>query len=222
LTVVLLHALPLDPRMWGPQLAVFGESAEAPTLYDLPGESMGAWADAVLESVDGRLVLVGASMGGYCALAAARVAPERVAGLVLLGSRAEADPPERREAREEQLRTIAEGGAAALWEAMAPRLFAPDVDSAVVARARAIALEQPADGLARAVRAIRDREDTRDVLAALGDGSLTVLGEHDTFAPPDEVETPVKLVVPGGGHLVGLERPDEVNRALGDALQRWT
>jgi pimeloyl-ACP methyl ester carboxylesterase len=221
-TVVLLHALPLDPRMWEPQLDALGDAVLAPTLYDLPGESMGTWAEAVLESTDGRLVLVGASMGGYCALAAARVAPERIAGLVLVGSRAEADPPERRPAREEQLRTIAEGGAAALWESMAPRLFAPDVEPSIVARARAIALEQPADGLARAVRAIRDREDTRDVLAALGERSLTILGEHDTFAPPAEVEAPVKLVILGAGHLVGLERPEEVNGALADALKRWT
>jgi pimeloyl-ACP methyl ester carboxylesterase len=220
-TVVLLHALPLDPRMWEPQLGGLGNAVLAPTMYDLPGESMETWADAVLQSAEGPLVLVGASMGGYCALAAARAASERIAGLVLVGSRAEADPPERRPAREEQLRTIAQGGAAALWEAMAPRLFAPDADPSIVERARAIALEQPADGLARAVRAIRDRDDTRDVLVALGDRSLTILGEHDTFAPPAEVEAPVKLVVPGGGHLVGLERPEEVNPALDDALKRW-
>ena len=222
MTLVLLHALPLDPRMWTPQVAALDEPAVAPTLYDLPGESMDTWAAAVLEAVEGRLLLVGASMGGYCALAAARRAPERVAGLVLVGSRAEADPPERRQAREEQLRTIAEGGAAALWESMAPRLFAAGTDSAIVDAAREIALEQPPDGLARAVRAIRDRKDCRDVLAALGDRSLAVLGEEDSFAPPAEVEAPHVLVVPGAGHLVGLERPEEVTGVLRDALGRWT
>jgi pimeloyl-ACP methyl ester carboxylesterase len=221
-TVVLLHALPLDPRMWEPQLGAVGDTVLAPTLYDLPGESMATWAEAVLQSADGPLVLVGASMGGYCALAVARAAPARIVGLVLVGSRAEPDPPERRAVREEQLRTIAEGGAEALWESMAPRLFAADVEPSILARARAIALEQPTDGLARAVRAIRDREDTRDVLAALGERSLTILGENDTFAPPADVEAPVKLVISGAGHLVGLERPGEVNRALGDALTQWT
>jgi pimeloyl-ACP methyl ester carboxylesterase len=166
-------------------------------------------------------VLVGASMGGYCALAAARRASERVAGLVLVGSRADPDPPERRAAREAQLRTIAEGGAPALWEAMAPSLFAAAADRAVVERARAIALAQPADGLVRAVRAIRDRTDSRDVLASLGDRTLAIFGELDTIAPPAEVAAPHKAVVPGAGHLVGLERPDEVTRLLRDALERW-
>ena len=35
-------------------------------------------------------------MGGYCALALARRAPERVLGMVLVGTRADADTFERR------------------------------------------------------------------------------------------------------------------------------
>jgi pimeloyl-ACP methyl ester carboxylesterase len=208
--------------MWEPQLSAFaGDAASAPTLYDLPGETMDAWADAVLASVAGGLVLAGASMGGYCALAAARRAPDRVLGVVLVGSRADPDPPERREAREAQLRTIAEGGPEAFWESMAPNLFAPGVDPDVVAWAHAISLEQTSEGLARAVRAIRDRSDTRDVLAALGDRSLAIFGEADAIAPPGDVEAPHKVVVTGAGHLVGMERPDEVTEHLLQALDRW-
>ena len=82
MTVVHLHALPLDERMW--------PGVEAPRLYGLGG-TMDEWADAVLEAYPGKLILVGASMGGYCAVAAARRAPERLAGLVLAGSRPDAD-----------------------------------------------------------------------------------------------------------------------------------
>ena len=85
MTVVFLHAFPLDERMW---------EQGGPRLYGL-GRTMDEWADAVLESHPGRLILVGASMGGYAALAAARRAPERLAGLLLVGSRPEADTPER-------------------------------------------------------------------------------------------------------------------------------
>jgi len=221
-TVVLLHGLPLDGRMWAPQLDALDDGALAPTLYDFPGETMDAWAEAVLAAVAGELVLVGASMGGYCALAAARRAPERVAGVVLVGSRADPDPPERREGREAQLRAIADGGPAALWEAMAPSLFSPGVDPTTLQQARSIALEQPTDGLARAVRAIRDRPDTRDVLAGLGDRSLAIFGELDPIAPPAEVEAPHKVVVAGGGHLVGMERPDDVTQHLRQVLDRWS
>ena len=74
----------------------------APRLYGL-GKTMDDWAEAVLEANPGPLVVVGASMGGYCALAAARLAPERIAGLVLAGSRPDADSPSRRERRAETI-----------------------------------------------------------------------------------------------------------------------
>src|SRR5206468_4032039 len=92
--ILLLHALPLDERMWEPQLEALAEyEMEAPNLYALEGSSMEGWAATLLERVPGELVLVGASMGGYLALAVVRLAPERVLGLVLAGSRADADSP---------------------------------------------------------------------------------------------------------------------------------
>ncbi|MBA2383589.1 MAG: alpha/beta hydrolase, partial [Actinobacteria bacterium] len=67
MTVVLLHALPLDERMWE-RRADMTDAYLAPRLYGL-GKTMDEWAAAVLESVSGRALFVGSSMGGYCALA---------------------------------------------------------------------------------------------------------------------------------------------------------
>ena len=76
--IVLLHAFPLDERMWAPQLeALEGEDVYAPSLYDLGGNSVDGWAEHVLERVEGELVVVGASLGGYVALAMARTSPDR-------------------------------------------------------------------------------------------------------------------------------------------------
>ena len=97
MTVVLLHAFPLDERMWAPQLDVVPD-ALTPRLYGR-GATMDAWASSIADEVDGELVLVGASMGGYCALALARHAPERVRGLLLVGARPDADSDERRAGR---------------------------------------------------------------------------------------------------------------------------
>src|SRR5438128_530828 len=128
--------------MWEPQLDLLdGYDVVRPTLYDLPGNSMDSWADAVLSTIDGELVLVGASMGGYLALAVAARARERVVGLVLAGSRADAEP-ERRPARAEQLETIAREGAQGLWRQLRPRLFPAEAEAEILARTRAIALDQ--------------------------------------------------------------------------------
>ena len=102
-----------------------------PTLYGLGG-SMDEWADAVLEQVDGSVAVVGASMGGYCALAIARRAPERLRGLVLRRRRAGADSPERRAGRAETVRLIREGGVEALWDDMRPKLLPEDAPTEAV------------------------------------------------------------------------------------------
>ena len=100
MTVVLLHAFPLDEQMWEPQIAALeGHDVVAPRLYGR-GPSLDRWAAEILEDIDGPLIVVGASMGGYTGLAMAARAPERVRGLLLAGARAGADTPARRRDRE--------------------------------------------------------------------------------------------------------------------------
>ncbi len=67
-----------------------------PNLYELGGSSVDGWAERILDEADDDLIAVGASMGGYVALAMARRAPERVRGLLLAGLARDADPPDRR------------------------------------------------------------------------------------------------------------------------------
>ena len=222
MTVVLLHALPLDPRMWERNVAALaGHEVVAPRLYEL-GSSMDEWAAAVLERFDGPAVVVGASMGGYCALTLARLAPERVQGLILSGSRPDADSPERRAGRADTIELIEREGAAGLWESMRPKLFPDDAEPAVVERARELALVQEPAGLVRAVEAIRDRGDSTDVLHGLGERAVVVLGDRDPFVEPHEVDAADVRVLPGCGHLPNLQRPDEFDAILEEALGRWT
>src|SRR2546421_4084741 len=154
MTILLLHALPLDERMWEPQRAALEDSV-APRLYGR-GNTMEAWAGSILAEVPGELAVVGASMGGYCALEIARQAPERVLGLVLAGARIDGDSPERREGRAKTLDLIRERGAEGLWEDMRPKLF-PSGETDAVELAHGLASAQRPDELAAAVEAIRDR-----------------------------------------------------------------
>ncbi len=223
--VLLLHALPLDPRMWEPQrVALARYEVAAPTLYGL-GSSMDAWADSVLERVSGELVVVGASMGGYCGLAIARHAPERLLGLLLAGARPDADSEERRAGRAETLELIRREGAAGLWEALGPKLFSPAAPPDVVERAKAIALEQEPDHLLAAVEAIRDRPDSTVAARELGDRLLVTLGDGDTFFGVEEARAlvgPRLHVVREAAHLPSLERAQEFNQVLLSFLGRWT
>jgi pimeloyl-ACP methyl ester carboxylesterase len=211
-TLVLLHAFPLDERMWEP---LGRDDAVAPRLYGL-GSTMDEWAAAVLEQVGGPFVACGASMGGYCALAIARRAPERLAGFVLTGARVEADSPERRAGRADTIELIRSHGPSGLWEDMRPKLFPATAPAEVVEQARGIALDQDSDDLLRGVEAIRDRDDSTAVVAALGVPLVMAVGEHDPFISVEEARASGGRlhVFEGVGHLPAMERPEEFNRLL--------
>jgi pimeloyl-ACP methyl ester carboxylesterase len=225
-TVVLLHALPLDERMWDGARRMVESDVAAPRLYGR-GATMDDWAASILDEVQGELVLVGASMGGYCALRMAALAPERIRGILLAGSRADPDSDERRAGRADTIATIERDGAAGLWEQMRPKLFSEDAPADVVERARAMALDQPADDLRGAVEAIRDRPDSTDVARSNPLGVL--LGETDPFVDEAYSRRLVAgaadawlLTVPGSGHLPALERPLAFETVLAGAVARWT
>lgn len=102
--IVLLHAFPHDPGMWEPQRELLADhDVYAPSLYGR-GNSMDAWASSLHGEIDGAFVVVGASMGGGCAVAMARQAHEEIQAIVLSGAHAGPDAPERRPQREATIR----------------------------------------------------------------------------------------------------------------------
>jgi pimeloyl-ACP methyl ester carboxylesterase len=214
--VVLLHAFPLDERMWEPQRPALAEfDVTAPRLYRLGG-SLDEWAGAVLERVEGELVAVGASMGGYSALAMARQAPERVRGLVLAGSRAAADSADRRAQREATITTLREQGVESWYRA-----------SGNPAPADAV-LDQSAEDLIRAMQVLRDRADASDVVRAFPGPLLVAVGGEDELLSVDEARAIAASapegrveVFPGAGHLISLEQPERFNALLSEFLEPW-
>jgi len=213
LKTVLLHAFPLDERMWE------GYEGVAPRLYGRGG-SIDGWAQELSNSLllGEPVAVVGASMGGYCAQRLLEHADVRA--LVLVGSRADADAPERLEARNQTIALLREQGVEALWEKQRPVLFPEDADEEVVERARAIALDQDAEELATAVAAMRDRTDSTELVRGTGARVLVARGEHDPFLSADDAKALSASVhtFEGCGHLPSLERPDEVTRLLLDFL----
>jgi pimeloyl-ACP methyl ester carboxylesterase len=206
--VLLLHAFPLDKQMWEPQRAALaGHEVIAPRLYGR-GKTMDEWADSIAGETEGDLAVVGASMGGYCALALARRAPERVRGLLLVGARPDADTEERRAGRGETIQLIHNEGLDGLWRMVMPKLFH---DQSV---ANKQLVYRDADALVTALEAVRDRPDSTEVARSFPGPVQFVVGEFDPYVSAAELTGFDVRALPGVGHLVNLERPDEFNEIL--------
>ena len=163
-------------------------------------------------------------MGGYAALAFARKYPDRLRGLVLADTKAEADTAEAKAGRDKMIALVRENTAAAVVEQMLPKLLGeftranrPDV----VAEVRRIGSAQSVDGVAAALAALRDRPDATPTLPNIRVPTLVVVGAEDTLTPPDGAKKmadaipDAKLVViPTAGHLSNLECPAEFTTAV--------
>ena len=224
-TILLLHAFPLDARMWESQRRALETAGHDVVAPDLPGAQpdtgFGAWAERVLGEVEHDFIPVGISMGGYLTFELWRRAQTRVPALVLADTRATADTPEQRQARDDAIRVLGEDGFEPFWDGLAPKLFSAGADPEVVAQARALAEEQEITALVAALMTLRDREDSTPTLATIDVPALVVVGEEDALTPPSdaaELEDGIRLArlvrMAGAGHLTPIERPEEFNEAL--------
>jgi pimeloyl-ACP methyl ester carboxylesterase len=239
--VVLLHAFPLDSRMWLPQVeGLAGYQALVPDLRGfgaaraMAGERspIDLLADDVARLLDDRrldrVVLCGLSMGGYVALAFARRHPERLGGLVLLDTKAGPDSEAARGERLAMADRVRVEGVGFVPEVMLPRLLGETSRRErpeVVEQVTETILDQDPRGIAAAQRGMAERPDSTASLAGIDVPTLVIVGAEDELAGPAEARTIAAAVrdarlvqVPGAGHLVNLEQPAAVNDALLDFL----
>jgi pimeloyl-ACP methyl ester carboxylesterase len=216
-----------DERLWEGVAPAFSGTGRALHFADLTGQSsIEEMAGAVLAGApEGRFVAVGFSMGAIAALALARRAPERLAGLVLIALNASADLPERSAVRPGQQRRVAEGGLAqVVAEELKPNYLAAANrrDPALLRLTMQMALDLGPEVFVRQSEALRTRPDLRPVLDGLAVPTLLLCGAEDALCPPqwhrdwaERVGASARVeVIEGAGHLLPLERPVETRQAL--------
>lgn len=172
----------------------------------------------------GRAVLVGFSMGGYVAMELADRHPDRVAGLVLVATRAEPDTPEGRRGRLDLADAVAREGMAPLKAAMMPILLPPATQRERRGLVRDVGAwfdRARPDAVVKALLALADRRDLRPRLASLKAPTLVVVGAADAVMgrPPSELLASsipgARLeVLPACGHMLVLEEPVRFRQAL--------
>lgn len=238
--VLLLHAFPLDHRMWQRQLPLaehlrlvipdqrgFGQSTDGKpeSICQLAHDAV-ALLDAL--HVAGPAVICGVSMGGYVAQHVAVRYPDRVAAVVLIDTKLEADTEEARAARSDLAERVGRVGQAILADAMIPKLLATSSEARalpgredVIERLRQSITSQSVSTIQAALATLADRPDMTEAMRKVEAPTLLVVGAEDVITPPACMEAAEAVIpnaklleVPLAGHLVPLERPEIFNPAL--------
>ena len=230
--VVLIHAVGLDLTYWDRQIASLGNTHDV-VAFDLPGHgrSPGTPADWTLDKAAAMLAgviratgapcahLVGLSVGGMIAQAAALAHPALVRSLTLIDTAASFAETGRAAMRQRAKATRA-GGMPAVLRSTLERWFTPETMAA-----RPDLIDRVTKTLLRDDPAVHaamwDMIAELDLVAELHRVScptLILVGEHDQSSPPaaarqlrDGIDGATMHVIPHAAHLSPLERPEVVD-----------
>ncbi len=234
--LLLIHAWPLDARMWDAQRESVGHvPLVAPHLPGFGGTepagdvlTMRAATDRLLAELDAagleRAVVCGLSLGGYVAFEVWRTAPDRVAGLVLANTRAVADAPEGAEGRRALAARLRSDGNVLVDEP--PPLLAEDASEDLWARVRGWIADQPAEAIAAAALGMAERPDSTPDLATIDVPTLVITSTADRLIPAavtaemaGQIPGARLQTIEGAGHLSNVEAAEAFAEALQEHLE---
>jgi len=173
--------------------------------------------------------LAGLSMGGYvCFELIKRHGARfrgRLRGLALFDTKASADDAAGRAGRKAAIEAIRKDGIEAALSAMLPKLLARGSKGTPAEDlAKRMVLATPPETAMADLAGLAVRDEGFEVLSAWDRSLLVAVGEEDAIAPPADSEAMTAvaarapwvrlLTVPGAGHMVPLEQPDEAAAGL--------
>jgi pimeloyl-ACP methyl ester carboxylesterase len=237
--LILLHAFPLDGRMWElqqedlsrgrrvliPDLIGFGRSPLPKGPHSIEDHALDV-AQFLDAHAAPKALVCGLSMGGYVALAFASLFPYRVAGLVLADTRAVSDPGAAREARTAAMQRVLIEGMVFLADDLLFKLLSEETlrsDPELSRKVWTLMVNQRREGVWAALQAMRDRPSRLEELPNLTCPTLVLVGGEDTVTPPEEAAKLADCIpgarfqkIPGAGHLSNLEKPQMFNRLVNE------
>lgn len=235
--VVLLHGYLESLYVWDDFVPLLTPHARVITV-DIPGHgisepiaevhSMELMADVLHDMLDSfgieRVTLVGHSMGGYISLAFCEKYPQRLDGLVLLSSSANADTEQKIENRRREI-ALVRAGKKDLLAAVAPEAGFAQQNRKRLKDYIEDLVEQvhmtEEDGIVALLEGMISRKDQNDMLRASAVKQLFILGKHDNYIPLEVAETIVEAHpqaevawLENSGHMGFIEEPQLCAEAL--------
>jgi pimeloyl-ACP methyl ester carboxylesterase len=235
--VVLLHAFPLHSGLFSAILPLPGYRVVTPDLRGFGSSPLGADDPsmaamardvvALLDRLDLSAPIVGGvSMGGYVTMEIMRQAPDRLAGVLLVDTKAGADTEAARRGRWAMADAVLADGRRALDPMMQVLLGGTSASTRpdVVATVAGWLDDADPAAVAWAQRAMATRPDSHSTLASADVPGAVVVGTEDVLSPLADAESMATAlsasvqVVPDAGHLAVVENPTAARHAVLAAL----
>jgi len=168
-----------------------------------------------------RYVLVGHSMGGYVALAFAKLFPQTIKGLCLMNSTALADSIVKKRNRDRAIKAVKQNFKTFIRIAI-PNLFSEENRTVFEAEVKQVikeALQTSPQSIVAALEGMKIRKDQTKLLKGNVYPKLIILGEKDPVLDADSLrkqlkKTSVKLVSFPDGHMSHIENKEALVVAL--------
>jgi 3-oxoadipate enol-lactonase len=243
LPIVFLHAFPLNRTMWAGQestlslhhrvitvdLRGHGES-DAP-LWHYTLDQATDDVRALLDHLSIRQALfVGLSMGGYILFAFYRRYADRVKGMVLADTRAQADQPEGKAGRFQMAQIAYKQGPPAIADIMIPKLLSPatiQTRPEIVQQVKTMIEGNQMSGIVGDLMAMAERPDSVPFLKQIACPTQIIVGELDQATPLSDARlmaeqiTDARLaLIPNAAHLANLEQPEAFNQIIAEFAGR--
>lgn len=225
-SLIFLPGLICDHALWREQMIALSQDFDCRVADLTRSETVAEMARSVLDDAPPRFHLTALSMGGYVAFEILRQAPERVARLALLNTKARPDSEEETKRRKDLLSSVGVGNFKGATGRLLPLFIHEDrlADEDLTADIEAMAERVGKDAFVRQQKAILTRPDSRPGLAKISCPTLVIGSRQDRLTPVDCHEE-MAAGIPGAeliiiedcGHLSPMEHPDRVT----EELRRW-
>jgi pimeloyl-ACP methyl ester carboxylesterase len=188
--------------------------------------SISRMAARLLARAPERFSLAGVSLGGYVAFEVWRQAPERVAGIALLSTRADADDRVMRLRRGVVQEQVKRSGFLSVLPDLMTGFLGEAHQDRLSDSVTAMAMRVGEEAYLRQQRAAASRSDATELLGTISVPTLVMAGAEDRLISPTAQREMASLIpsarfeqLDGVGHLSPLEAPHIVSGILGEWLR---
>lgn len=230
--LVLVPGLMCDRTVWESQIQAVSDIAECSVADHGSLDSLPAMAAKILREAPPSFAIAGHSMGGRVAMEVFRQAPERVERIGIFDTKYQPLPPgeagEQEKAGRYRLLAIArEQGVRVMAREWVKGMVHPDrlADTPLTDAILEMFARKSADIFAAQLHALIHRPDAAPLLSQIRCPALILCGREDAWSPPPphqqmaaKIPCSKLVIVERSGHMVTLEQPEAVSRAMRDWL----